>query len=364
MRILIFDIARGLGIIFVAIFHLVYRTENGIADRLVMESIWLIIPFFFIVSGYFVKVNDGHMLQNVAHKLKNLLLPTILCSAIMLVLLGIYCAIFHGYDFRAWSFDVIATYLRPEFFGKIPFFASYDLINALVFDLVSPVWFVWTMAFTIPVFYACVRFVNLQKFWQVAIICAILLLFSFGLYDYRNDFSWSLIIVPVYAAIMIFARYLREAGLASKFLDYKNAYIFAVFAFAIHRSMFEFCGSSSIFMNELGTLGKFSVFTFFVQAFVGSYAFLIFCEALCFVKYLRVYLAFVGRNSLYFLLMHRFFAAIFADLMGTYIKSGANWYVKFSGEVFVKSFVTFVLSMICCSFVARFYERKCLANCL
>ena len=363
MRNLLFDVARGLAIVLVAIFHIVYRSENGTADIFLKESIWLVIPFFFIVSGYFTNVSAGNLLRDAINRLKRLLFPAVLCSVAVLILLGIYCAIFHAYDFRAWSLDVIATYLRPEFFRKIPAFARYDLINALVFDLVSPVWFVWTMALTIPVFYACARLVNLRKFWQVAIICAILLALTFGLYDYRNDFSWSLIIVPVYAAIMIFTRYLREAGLVEKILAYKNAYIFAVFAFAVHGAMFKTWGSSNIFMNEIGTVGKFSVFAFFVQVFVGAYVLLIFCEFLCCVRYLRKFLRFVGRNSLYFLLMHRFFAAIFSDLMGSYIKSGANWYVEFSGEVFVKSFVAFVLSMICCSVVVKFCEGKCLVNC-
>ena len=347
-RYIVFDIAKGIGIILVAVFHLVYRAENGVIDNLIRESIWLLIPFFFAVSACFFNPLKRNFKQNIIQRVHNLLVPSVLFTVIFLVIFGIHWGIFHDYKFSEWISDFTATFLRPEFFA---YFSDRNLNDAVVFDINSSVWFVWVMLIADPLFYYSAEKIfskqkNLVKLFS---LCFLLVLISFALYDYNNYFSWSLLLVPFYTAVMLLGTYLALSGNIEIILSTKYSYFYALIAFAVHILMFRFCGSSGAFMNELGTIGKWSVFTCFIQTFIGGYAFLTFCNLLRKVKYVSDYLAFIGRNSLYFLLMHRPFGAMCADLMGTYVKSGNYWYVELTHEIVLKSIIAFLFSMFMCS---------------
>lgn len=105
-RIATLDIARGLGIIAVSIYHLVYRPKDGVADQIISECIWLILPFFFLMSGYNFKKNCSFR-DNITHRIKAMLIPALKYTAVLLVLGGIYCAFFHSYTVKDWLRDYI-----------------------------------------------------------------------------------------------------------------------------------------------------------------------------------------------------------------------------------------------------------------
>ena len=338
----ILDIARGLAILFVCAYHIVYTPENDFAYRLSNESIWFAIPFFFLLSGYLYRVER----YNLIYRVKALLIPSLVCTSLLLVIGGAYCMLFHSYTINDIFIDFVYTYLRPEFSAKlIPINMNYW--DRLLYDVISPVWFIWTLILTLPVFYFFMRFTS-HSFRNLFIICAVMLLISFMLYDYRNYFSWSLTLVPVYAAVMLAGDYCSGLKLYER-LDNSGSYLIALIAFIIHTVMYYFSGSSRAFMNELGTIGKWSVFTFFIQVFIGSYAFILLCKLLGKIKYVSEFLQFTGRNSLFFMFLHRPLGVIFSDLLGTYIKSGPTWQVEVNAEVFIYSVIVFILSIISCS---------------
>lgn len=346
-RSIIFDIAKGLGIIFVAIFHLVYRNENSIADFFIRESIWFLIPFFFAISACFFKPLKRNFWQNIIRRVENLLVPAILYTAFFLVIFGAYWGIFHEYKFSEWLNDFVVTFLRPEFYA---YFSDRNTFEAVVFDINSSVWFVWVLAFTDIVFYFLAEkiFTRTKNLKKLFLTCTLLILTSFFLYDYNKYFSWSLLLVPFYAAIMLCSFYLAISGYLEKLLNLKYANFYALICFILHVLMFKFYGNSDAFKSELGTIGNYSLFPCFIQTFVGGYAFLIFCKFLGKIKYIFEFFAFIGRNSLDFLLMHRPLGAMIADLMGTYVKSGSLWYVDTTPEIIMKSIFVFSTSILIC----------------
>ena len=343
------DTARGLGILIVCVFHLIYRPENGLADKFIMSGIWLAIPLFFVISGYLHRDDN-----KLAHRVKSLLIPSLRYTLLLLVAGGIYCAIFHGYTLKDWARDFMLTYLRPEFSMRImPDFIPADFWTCLLYDVISPVWFIWTMIFTLYVFYLLVKFTN-RSFWNLLICCIVCVCMSTALYDFSQYFSWSLTLVPVYAAIM-----LCGAFIASREINLESGNIFAaMIAFMIHFAAFVAWGSSNIFMNVVGTLGRLSVIIFFAQVFVGGYPFIFTCRVFMNIKYIAGFLTLLGRNSLIFMFLHRPLGAIFSDMLGTYIKSGTSWNVDVTPEVFIKSLIVFALSMTLCTLLALVQDDK------
>lgn len=350
----IFDIARGIAILCVCVYHIVYTQENGPADMIMRQSVWFAVPFFFLLSGYLYKIIEHH---NLVRRVKILLIPSLEYTFSLLVIGGIYCMFFHSYTFKDICIDAVYTYLRPEFSTKLIPLEMYYW-DRLLYDIISQVWFIWTMIFTQPVFYFFVRY-TYNNFRNLFIVCAVMLLISFMLYDYSSYVSWSLTLVPVYAAIMLAGDYCAGLDFSERIINSidSKSYILAVIALIIHAVMFYFSGSPRAFMNELGTIGRWSVFTFFIQIFIGGYAFMIVCKLLSKVKYVSEFLQFAGRNSLLFMFMHRPFGVIYSDLLGTYIKSGPTWSVEFNSEVCIYSLIIFTLSIISCSLFALIKGR-------
>ena len=273
----IFDTARGIAILCVCAFHLIYTPNGGLAQGFIGESIWFAIPFFFSLSGYLYRIERHSLL----HRVKALLIPSVKYTLSLLVIGGAYCMIFHSYTFKDICIDAVYTYLRPEFASiLLPLKANYW--DRLLYDIISQAWFMWTMIFTLPVFYFFMRYTS-QSFRNLFIVCVIMLLISFALYDYRNHLSWSLAIVPVYASLMLAGDYCAGLKIAEHIETCGN-YFIAVIALIIHAVIFYFSGSPRAFMNELGTIGSWSVFTVFIQMFIGGYAFIIICSLLDKVK--------------------------------------------------------------------------------
>ncbi len=343
------DIARGLGLIAVSIYHLVYRVKDSVADQFIRECIWLVIPFFFIVSGYNYVSGRRTLKHNIVHRLKSLLVSAFKYTLVLLALGGVYCAVVHGYTMKDWIRDIIFTYLRPEFSAIVIPDWGY---GGILFENISAVWFVWTMIFAYMIFYFVVDLALENKLNFFA--CVILFfLIGISLYDIADRISWSLTLTPVYAAIMLCGVYVAKISSTLK----QNIWL-ALVAVVIHVLMFKFWGSDLICYSKLGTIGKWSVIPFVVQVFIGMYALVVLCRILANVNILSRILAFIGRNSLSFLLLHCAFGVIFADLMNTYIKPGPYWYIDVTPEIFIKSLVGWLLSMTCCAIFCIIKERR------
>ena len=341
----IFDISRGLAMLFVCVFHMIYTPEDSITQGLIRESVWFAIPFFFMLSGYLYRIERHDLI----HRVKALLKPSISYTLLLLVTGGAYCMLFHSYTLNDIGIDFVYTFLRPEFASMLmPLNMPYWF--RLLYDVISQAWYVWTLILTLPVFYFFVRFTS-QSFRNLFIVCAVMLLMSFMLYDYRNYFSWSLTLVPVYASVMLAGDYCSGLNLSERIGNSEN-YFIALVALAFHSFMYYFSGSPRAFMNEIGTIDRWIVFTFVIQVFIGGYAFILLCKLLGRIKYLSEFLQLIGRNSLLFMFLHRPFGVIFSDLLGTYIRAADTWQVDVNAQVIIYSVIVFILSMISCSIFA------------
>ena len=340
------DAAKGLGILIISIYHLVYRPENGIADIILCECIWLFIPFFFLLSGFNFK--EGRTIsENINHRLKALLFPALKYTAVILFLGGIYCIIFHGYSADDVLKDAVFTYLRPEFSSML--FPEWGNTGVL-FECLSPVWFVWTMILSFLIFYPAERYA-LKSTKSLCVSCAVLLTAGIMLYGFGEKVSWSMTATPVYAAIMLCGVWLsREQNIRVSIIP-------AVIALAVHGVMYRFCGNDYAYASQLGTVGRWSVIPFFIQTFIGGYVVYVFCNV-CPAVITKV-LAFVGRNSFRYLMLHGIFSLLGADIMQTFTKFTPDlWYVEnLTPEIFIKSLIVWVISVICCTLFCVMADR-------
>lgn len=349
------DIAKGLGILLVAAYHLVYRVQDGAADQAIREGIWFAIPFFFLASGYFYRPSPGGLPEDLRRRARTLLLPTVLTELLLLLAGGVYCILAHGYGPRELFRDVAYTFLRPELSAQL--LPGWGDVGEL-FNNLSPVWFVWTMC------WATLLFLPLAAFAagdgrKTALCCAALLIVQLPLYTLLPPTSWSISLAPVCAALMLGASRLRQAGLVRRLLGLPPlpAALAALAAAAVHFALFRFDGTDQVYTGALGTRVWLDVPLFVAEALVGSVFWLGLARLLHGAGITARAVAFIGRHSLVYLLWHCFFGMVFADLMRTYIKPGPNWYVELTPAVFWKSAAGFVLSMLCCAGVALAQER-------
>ena len=329
----------------------------GFTDMLILGGIWFILPFFFVISGYLYKPHERSVSENIIYRTKKLLIPTLKYTVILLLLWGLYCVIVHGETLKEWGRDIVLTYLKPEFYRLL---INKDVrIDGLIYDMISVVWFIWTMIFAVPLFYIFVDFTN-KRAANLFIVCAVLIIISTLLYPYSANLSWSLSLVPVYDAIALCGAFLASHDLIKKFFTRSYKYFFAVIAAVVHIAIFYQFGSFWVFANSIcnDRAGNFAVLIFFLQVFIGGYAYVVLCELINECGFINKFFAFVGRNSLEFMFLHRIFSTIFSDIIGAPIKSWEFWYVPFTWESFIKSFGGFVFTIIMCSIIACMNKKK------
>lgn len=339
------DIARGLGIIIVCIYHIIYRPEMSFADMLILGGIWFILPFFFVISGYLYKPNKRPLIAGIVHRIEHLLIPSLKYTVILLLSWGIYCMMFHGVTVKEFARDIVLTYLRPEFYRV---FISPDVrIDGIIYDMISTVWFIWTMILAAPLFYVLVDFTN-KRALNLFIVCALLVIISTILHPYNAKFSWSLTLVPVYCAAALCGSFLSSHDLVNKIFTGIHQYIIAVIALIVHIMIFYKFGSFWVFSNSIANdnAGNFGVFIFFIQIFIGGYAYIVLCRLIDKFSIPEEFFVFIGRNSLVFMFTHRIFATLFADMIQAPIKSWEFWYVPFTAEAFFKSLAGFIYALL------------------
>lgn len=210
------------------------------------------------------------------------------------------------------------------------------------------------MMFTYLIFYAVADHAlsDAKNFLLTCFIFLAIGMFFYYFSEFSNKISWSLTITPVYALIM-----LCGSAIARRFHEFKFRVIPAILAALVHACLYKFFGSPDTVYNELGLAGVWSVPIFIAQTFIGGYSLIALCEFLTRYRKLAELLKFIGRNSFSFLLLHCVFGVIFADIMHTYIKPGPYWFIEVTPEIFVKSLIGWLLSMICCSVFCVLKER-------
>ncbi len=352
------DCARGLGIIIIMIYHLVYRAQGGVADKIIIECAWGIIPFYFMITGYFYKPLKYSVSEEIKRKTKGLLLKTVCIVGVLLIVFGIYCVPVHGYTPGVWFNDVVYTYLRPEFTNIImrALGKPVDAYGILYLNL-SPVWFIWVMFFSCTFFYptANIAYKSPRAFVSVIAICVVLGTIT---YTALPPLSWNLNQVPAYVVIMLIASILGQMDFIEKMskIGTHIVVLTMICAFIAHVILFGPFGTDQMYAGEIARIGVLSPVMYIFQACIWAYAFVSLGILIDKVPVLNRFLSWTGKNTNIFLLTHCIFAVVACDVMGTYTKPGADWYIAdLTPDIIIKSIISFVFAFLCgaCVIYAR-----------
>ncbi len=337
------DIMKGLLILNVAVYHLIYRAKGSMFDNIVREIGYLAIPMFFCLAGYFYRDITGSLMSGIRTRIRKLLLPVLAVSGMLLLLFGPYYMLVHHYTVHDWLGDVLMTYLRPELMAiLLPEFSG-----GLLFNNISPVWFIWTLLFSTLLFFLCMEF---AKKSNAGLIMTTIALLAIGtvMYVLIPAFSWCLQMTPLYAGIMMLGAVLKRYTVLEK-LEKINLGISSVIMFAAaiaHYYIFMGFGSDKMYQSIVGDKGFLSAIAFVVQIMVGGYALHTFSRIIALWKYSEEAFAWVGRHTFVILLFHCLIGGIAADIMHTYNKPGPNWYVDpLTAETVIKSIISFIAAI-------------------
>ncbi|MBP5261735.1 MAG: acyltransferase family protein [Clostridiales bacterium] len=343
-RIAVIDIIKGLLILLIAVFHLVYRPMGSVFDLIMQDSTYLGIPVFFLLSGYFYKF-EGRVFPPMGKRLKKFALPIVGSSLAVLILLAPYYMIFHGYSFHQWLSDVITTYMRPEFTAwLLPSFSS----TGPLFENVSPVWYIWALVFSTIVLYIIMHF---TKDDPVKITISILILLVIGTFTYvlLPAMSWSLTNVPVYTALMMTGFLISKYKVIDKFCSF-NLPVSVIIATAIlvgHYFLYKYLGWAQMYRSVYDhDHSYYATIVFAVQTLIGGYALLTYARLIEKVKPLSFVIEWCGRHTPEFIVFHYVIGGLAADLLHTYNKCGENWYVDpVTPKIFYKSVITVIIAI-------------------
>ncbi|MBP5605886.1 MAG: acyltransferase [Ruminiclostridium sp.] len=350
------DIIKGIGILIIMVFHLLYRTRNGAADYLIRMLVWSVIPIYFTLAGYSFTPGKRTVLQSYLHRAGHILLPAIITELVLISVGGVYCVFAHGYSAGDWIHDAAVTALRPEWCVNI----SEEWGNGgVLYNNLSPAWFIWTMAWTELVFYplaawCCGGNSRCRRLIAVIALTAI----EIPLYIFVSPVSWELQLVPLFTVFMLVGAKIRDMKLIER--EWKLSPVItaliAVICFAAVLGLFLLGGDESYYRGQIGTVGGFDVILTVLQLPISSIGFYALAKLILKLKWLSRGMIWIGRHTLMFLLCHDFFGMIAADAMHTYIKPGPMWYVENGGltltpEIFLKSLAGVAVSVICCTLV-------------
>ena len=348
------DIMKGLGMILIAVFHIVYRSMHGIADNLICSLGWAFIPVFFLMSGYTCRP-DTSVRVSYRKRVMGLLLPVILTEFVLILLGGIYCILFHDYSVKDVLHDALVTFLRPEITTKIS--DQWGGGNLLFFNL-SPVWFIWSLIWAELVFHPIRKLIHGRKCIVWISVMLLLFVIQIPMYCFLDPAPWGLTILPVYILFMLMGLKLREWNAVDRLTraPLLPSLAIMVLLFAVHFGLFKLTGDESYYASIFGTRGAWDVFAVVLQLLFAAPALFYLARALGMLQFPRRVLVWMGQHTLGFLTMHCLFAMIYCDIFHNYSKPGTNWYLELQGipltsEIILKSILCCTLALLSCGLV-------------
>ena len=350
-RIMELDVMKGIGILIIAIYHIVYRPQDGIADQIIRSLGWGLISMFFLLAGYTAKP-ERSLKDNYKKRWRSLLLPTIFAETLLLVIGGIYCMIVQEYSFMDVVHDALVTFLRPEITTQI---SSVWGEGGNLFYNLSPVWFVWAMVWTELLFYPLAKMLYEKKTgWTVVVILALAGI-QIPLYIYLPAAPWCLTVIPIYAIFMLAGAKLKEWKTADRLkrLPPIPATCLCILCFAAHFGLFKLNGNESYYVSEFGMNGAWDIPAVILQMFFFVAAMFLLARLVLMIPKVSALFIHAGQNTFTYLLWHSFYAMILCDGFGMHSKMGPWWYMENFGmtvttEIFLKSLAICVLSLVCC----------------
>ena len=352
----VIDIMKAIMIISVVIYHLIYRQMHGMFDNIIREMIYLSMPLFFLFAGAFYKDYGGTYLHNLRMRLRKMLVMVLITTAVLLVVFGpYYILVYDEFTAKNWLGDILQTYLRPELMAII----LPDMTGEQLFNNISPVWFIWALAFATIVFYAVMRFVKDDN-KKMFISIAVLLIVGAICQEMIPHFSWSIQLAPFYAGIMMIGLALRRYDALEKLKKFNLGLscVIMIVAAVLHYIIFMKLGSDCIYQSILGEYGYLSDLMFVVQIFLGGFVLLTLARLINLSEYSKLAFTWVGRHTLVILLFHCLIGGIAADIMHNHNKPGPYWYLDpLTTDVVVKSVISFIIAFAGCVALAVINDK-------
>ncbi len=343
------DIMKGIGILLIIVYHLVYRPQDSAADKLIRSSGWAFIALFFLISGFTAGVDKRSVKENYVNRVKKLILPCLASECVALIVGGIYCMLRLGFTITDVFHDVLVTFIRPELGVQI---SREWGEGGTLFINASPVWYIWAMIFTELLFYPIAKWcAGNRGRWIISVV--LLLGIQIPLYIFVNPLPWQLNIVPTFTVFMLLGRLFKETGffLGLSGLRIWQHLLIVLVGFAAHFGLFCFGGTEWYYICVYGTRGGWDIPLVIVQILIFAPALFSLAKLLGKLSRLNLALSWLGSHTLTILIWHSIFGMIFEDLFGTYLKMGQNWYLEnhgimVTGEIIGMSLLVGLLSLI------------------
>ena len=303
------DVAKGIAILGVVLFHILYIHKDIYA--IFAGSMGFVMSMFFFLSGYNYKPGRTYK-ENVLRRVKNLLVPFLIYVSVIIISLGAYFLIKGTY-----SFEQIINAVLYSFTGS-KFVAHFGILRTDIADLVFAgirvSWFVIMLFGASLIFYAVVDLALKNIKWFISINAALLavtIIVAFINYWPPLYIAESFTI----ASIMIFGAMFKKYHL----FEIRNTLIVvltSIGAYLTYIVMQLFLRGSGLMIagNMINHFGQFEGLLVLLYAVIGSYAFVNFCKLVVKVKALRIVFTFLGNNSAQLLLLHSFVFVILGEI--------------------------------------------------
>ena len=315
------DILKGIGAFVMMTVHMVYVPHNGLADMMIIAVAWHFISLYFMLSGCTLDTAKRSVPRQYVNRLRYLLLPAVITEAVIFAAGGVYCMFFHGYTPTDLIHDVTVMVLRPEICEQL--FPEWGN-GGLLYDLMSPSWFIWSLILTDIVFYPIARWCddgrNNKRWWVAVVVCSVVQI-PFYLSDYR--LPWVAEVVPIFIVFCLIGTKIRTMGILEKEWKFSPpvTFLIAAVCFAAHFGLYCFGGDGNFYSGHFGTRGWIDIINVIAQLLVGSVGWYAVSKLIIRIRPVSAFLIWVGRRTVVFLLWHRVFGMVMSDILHTYIRS-------------------------------------------
>jgi len=357
------DIAKGLMIFAVVFCHSVPLTQT--ADIILRSVLGMVIPFFFFISGYNYKNPDvipptfkGKALlywQRVKKRLRQILVPLLFCSVILLGF-GV------GYAYLTKQPDGTALGMVKAFGG---FWISEPISSAIGFPtigtyegiqrLFEPNWFILHMTLAYVVFYAVVDWALSNKKRYISVMFALVAVSCIFNY-FHLKMLWGFENSAAYAAIMLMGcgvkrkKLFSEERYSHKYWPWINCAVCFLICIALGflwPRAGQISGSgqiTKIFDKIASQFGILEIPFTIIYSVIASYYLIWTCKLLKKVRPVKFFFSYLGRNSLMILVFHLVFVAAANAICKTQMGTSLEYVEVFEPM----KLVVFALSIIMC----------------
>ena len=362
------DIAKGLMIFAVVFIHCVPLTK--LVDTILRAILGMVIPFFFFISGFNYKkpsqapTNRKEWFtlygKRVRKRLRQILVPLLFCSTILLGISFVIVAITKNPEVPVTYLDMLKSFggfwISEPLSSKVlnwPTIGTY-IGNERLFE---PNWFILHMVLAYVVFYAVVDWALSNKKRYASVLFALVTascLLNWLCFKFSFKLPWGLENAAAYASIMLMGCGVKKKNLFSEERYTKKywPWINCVCCFAICIALGflwpragQISGSGQICKVFYEICPEFAIieipFTL-VYSVISSYFLIWFCKLLAKVRAIKFYFSYLGRNSLMILVFHLVFVGVAKMIMG--VKMNAS--MGFVDYVDWRDLVAFVLALV------------------